>query len=227
MVDEALISVRSEPPSSRRLALGCLLKIVLVTGVGFIALLVAAAVLFSGCDSNLDFSTHRKHLKAIPIPRSSCADVRVLHKIANEIQQNEPIPVFDVSGNVSLSNPPLAWPSPARQHQQRFRAALIALDVAITTSGPRFPPRLRFYLTQTQRDDRRGRVEIDRTFYGFVSPHPATDLLETGQKAFGFASDLVGTQCGVRLQADNGTMPDPFLIVVSLNATTTTTLPPR
>jgi hypothetical protein len=188
-------------------------KIVLGMGLAFVAFVGVAAVVLASCLSNLNFGHGRKHLKAIPIPASACPYIRRLHVIADDVQSNEPLQVLDVD-LADLTKAPLAWPAPSRKHYQRFRRALAALDNAITASNPHFPRVLRRYLAHTQHDVQRGRIEIAHTFYGLVRSHPATDLLSNGQENFGYASDLVGTQCGGHLAADTNTMPDlPFLLI--------------
>jgi hypothetical protein len=188
-------------------------KVALGIGVGFVAFIGVAAVVLASCLSTLNFGHGRRHLKAIPIPASACPYVRKLHVIANDVQRNEPLQVLDVDLQ-DLTKAPLAWSAPSREHYRRFREALVALDRTINASAPHFPRALRLYLAHTQHDVRRGRIEIAHTFYGFVRPQPANDLLSDGQKNFGYASDLVGTQCGTRLAADTNTMPDlPFMLV--------------
>jgi hypothetical protein len=157
-------------------------------------------------------SPSRAHLKPIPIAATACPYVRVLHDIANDVQRNEPLPVLMSTASIRW----LAWPSPSPARAQQFREALLALDLGITVSIPRLPPVVRIYLTATQRAARLGRDQIAHTYYGFLPAQPSTNLLSSGQQSFGYASDLVGSQCGVSLQADTNTMPDlPFLVLPS------------
>ena len=180
----------------------------------FVVVIVGGAgALLSRCSASLNFDlgATRNHLKEIPIAPAACPYVRVLHQIANDVQRNEPIPVL----TADLSPRALAWPSPSRVRFRDFRQSLVALDREITVSNPHFPPAVRVFLSATQRASRRGRIQVAQTYYGLLPSQPSSDLLSAGTESFGYASDLVGKQCGVSLQADSSTMPNlPFMVVL-------------
>ena len=201
------------PREGQRAAVWYILKVLFVIFAVISALLAIGAVVVSAMLSNA-FSGlgQRKHLKEIPIAATACPYVRVLHEIANDVQRNEPEPVLDAS---LAGQTPLAWPLPSQARSEHFREALVALDLGITIGNPHFPPAVRKYLSATQRADRRGRTEIAHTYYGFLPMHPSSDLLDSGQQSFGFAGDLVGSQCGIKLEADNNTALGLSLFVLS------------
>jgi hypothetical protein len=203
------------PGEGTRAAVWYVTKLSVVICVGGTVLLVAgaailAALLFHPFSGLGNIDPPRKHLKEIPIAASACPYVRVLHEIANDVQRNEPVPALLGDNSQTL----LAWPTPSGARKDRFNGALVALDLGITVSNTHFPPAVQRYLSTTQHADRQGRAQIAHVYYGLLPEQPASGLLGTGEESFGYASDLVGTQCGVRLQADNSTQPDPPFVLL-------------
>jgi hypothetical protein len=170
------------------------LAISLAIGLAVVAVIVGMGLY--GLTNDLNLTTSRTHLKPIPIAASACPYVVLMHATANAFQSAEPILgelYYDAHGN--LITPP--WPYP----RDRVLPAILNLQVAIFVSTPHFPPPIRHQLTDTLDAIHAGITQL-------AAAHDATGLgtsqaLVAGQTAFGYASDLVGTQCRVPLGANS------------------------
>ncbi len=152
-------------------------------------------------------SFERKHLQPIPIAASACPYVRLMHTAADNFQRAEPVlgTALDEHGNA------LPWP----QTQARLKTTLESFDTTIQISESHFPPPIQRQLETTLREVRAGRVQVAVARDGSDVWTRTEPMLERGKLAFGYASDLVGKQCGVMLGADDSTWLFPF------NTTTT------
>ena len=152
----------------------------------------------------------RKHLEPIPIAASTCPYVRLMHTAANNFQIAQPLlgVAFDEHGQV------LPWP----ETRARLDSALTSLEASIQASEPQFPRQIQHELSITLRAVREGRVQLAAANDGADLITDTRPVREMGKRAFGYASDLVGKQCGVMLGADESTLLYPF---------TTTTGPPN
>jgi hypothetical protein len=135
------------------------------------------------------------HLKPVPIARSSCPFVALMHAAANQYQSVEPgIPFL-----VAIAQHPVPWPEP----RARLDRALRDLDAAIRAGLPHFPAVVREQLTYVIGELRDGRTQLAASKPdGSDLIGRAAGIMAAGRTNFGNASDLVGDQCPVRLAAD-------------------------
>jgi hypothetical protein len=184
---------------------GCRDTLFVVGGV-----VLSFALVIGGCAAyaihglnNLDFgydSTPRRHLHAIPISKTACPNVVAMHKAANAFQT--------VTAGFLYAPDPQPQPWPKRRAQ--LLRATNELDFVVLASTPKFPPRVRHYLTKVHKNLTLGRRKIvhERDGVGFLNR--TSGLLAKGQLAFGYAGDLIGHQCRVPLSADTETMLGPL-----------------
>jgi hypothetical protein len=135
------------------------------------------------------------HLKPIPIARSSCPYVALMHAAANQYQSVEP----GISFLVAMAQHPVPWPHQRAQIDQALRN----LDAAIRAGLPHFPGAVRKQLMYVLGELRDGRNQLA------ASKPDGSDLIgrtagimASGRSNFGNASDLIGNQCPLRLAAD-------------------------
>ena len=150
----------------------------------------------------------RKHLKPIPIAAAACPYVVAMHKAANRFQIVAPFGGIAFDAHEKL----LTWP----QIHARLEPALATLELSIVVSRPHFPTPVQHQLALALRDVRKGRVQLALARDGNDLDQRTSTLFAHGQKAFGYASDLVGDQCGVRLSADSSTQLYPFMTTSSV-----------
>jgi hypothetical protein len=160
-----------------------------------VILAIAANVLANGL-FDLRVPPPRKHLKPIPIAASACPYVSLMHAAANNFQSAEPS-IFGVELNTDEQ--PVPWP----QERVHLNTTLSALETSIVIGIAHFPAPIRQQLAVTLAAVREGRVLVARSHNGQDLPSSGQPPFDTGQLAFGYASDLVGTQCGVTLGADS------------------------
>jgi hypothetical protein len=168
---------------------------ILVVVIGTVA---AFSFAVASCDRALSDAftiTPRPHLEPIPIARSSCPYVALMHAAANQYQSAEPGLAF----LVATARHPVPW----REQRVQVDQALRNLDAAIRAGLPHFPTPVRKQLTYVLGELRDGRTELA------ASKPDGSDLIErtagimaAGHTNFGNASDLIGAQCPVRLAAD-------------------------
>ena len=151
----------------------------------------------------LDITVGRKHLDPVPISAHACPYVRVMHAAANEVQRDKPVPAFDLRVKGDLEHKLNATFPRSRP---RFANALATFELAIVISEPHFPDRVRHFLNTTVADVRTGRAVL-KTATNRALVMRYSNLYDSGERAFGYAGDLVGHRCGVQLGADNSTMP--------------------
>jgi len=184
---------------------------VVVIRVAVASLVVAAIVglaLYS-LSNIFNLKTSRTHLTAIPIAASACPYVLLMHASANTFQSAEPI--FDeiyIDAHGNDVTPP--WPDT----RARILAVLLNLQAVIFVSTlPTTDP--------TPTDPTLDAIHTGLTQFA-AAQHPfglatgTSQALEAGQTAFGYASDLVGTQCRVPLGANS-----PFAQAVATTSVTT------
>jgi hypothetical protein len=183
---------------------GVLTGVVVLAGVA-IAVLTSLGNAFSHIGE-------RNHLKPIPISTTACPYVALMHAAANDFQAHEPLfgVMFDANGGIV----------PVARERAIVDRPLARLELAIAMSAPRFPAEVRTQLAITQHAAHQGRAELAHATDPFVLMSRSIDLVGTGQQAFGYASDLVGTQCGHRLGADPNI--SPYSAPVVTGSTTTT-----
>ena len=185
---------------------------VIVVAMTSVALVVIGAALV-GFGDGMSHLGERKHLAPIPIAQNACPYVSLMHTAADYYQINAGLfgVGFDARGRM------LPWTT----QRARLNATLEVFEASIKQSAPHFPARIRAQLAVTMRAAEEGRAQVARAHDAIDLMNRAESTLQAGQQAFGFASDLVGKQCGVPLGADSSAMPFP------LNTTTTTVAPRR
>jgi hypothetical protein len=154
--------------------------------------------------ASFDLAGHeRKHLDPISIPASACPSVESIHKSANDLQIAYPIGSFSYDANQHA----LTWP----QTRERLRQAANAFEYSIAAGMPHFPVRVQRYLATARDDVVAGRRHLVVAHDTADFSNRANSLFEHGQRAIGYAGDLIGHRCRVDLQADGDTMLYPFL----------------
>jgi hypothetical protein len=186
-------------------SLAAIAAVVIATPVVLVAMVIAQL------GNSLSHIGERKHLKPIPISKSACPYVAFMHAAANNYQSNAPLfgIAFDANGHL------VPW-SRERPH---LDATLQLLEGSIKAGTPHFPHPIRAQLAITQGAVHEGRLQLARSSNPGDLITRAQPAIDRGQRAFGFASDLVGHQCAVDLGADSSTMALPGF-------TTTTVSPP-
>ena len=158
----------------------------------FAVMVVAVAVTLS---QGFKFEhKERAHLQPIPIDPASCAYVDDMHRAANQFQRSYPLLGFTEDARGYLR--------PWTETQWRLAAAADVLDYSITASVDHFPTQVQWYLTAARDDLRAGRMQLPAVRDGFDFVMRMTDLYAHGEQAFGYAGDLIGSQCQVPLGAD-------------------------
>jgi len=182
------------------------------TIVVFIAVVVARILIAPPVFPDLSRIGQRSHLHTVPIAPDACPYVRSLHEAANNYQSAYPwMPnALDASGK------PLSWP----ETRTRLLLAAGALEYTIVASTTHLPGSVRQYLNTVRQSIDAGRRQLLIAHDGDDFKNRALVYQQQGQRAFGFAADLVGSRCGVSLSADSETMLYPFGL-------TTTTVTPR
>ena len=133
----------------------------------------------------------RTHLTPIPIAAEACPYVIAMHQAAGDYQA-----VFPVFGVLSAPNgQPLSW-SEARA---RVGHAADVLESWIIVGSPHFPAAVERYLAMVRHDLDAGRQQLRLAQDGSDFFLRVAGLQHDGQEAFGYAGDLIGTQCGVPL----------------------------
>jgi len=167
----------------------------LVVVVGTIA---AFSFAVASCNRAIDAAFSSKpepHLRPIPLPRSSCPYVVLMHAAANQYQSVEPgLPFL-----TAMAQHPVPW----REQRAQLDQSLRNLGAAIRASLAHVPAAVRDQLTLVLGELRDGRAQLA------ASKPDGSDLIErtaaimaAGHTNFGNASDLIGGQCPVRLAAD-------------------------
>jgi hypothetical protein len=168
---------------------------ILVVVIGTIGTLSFA---LASCDRAIRnaFSTNpAPHLKPIPIARSSCPYVALMHAAAIQYQSAEP----EILLLIALAQHPVSSSDQRAQLDQ----TLGNLDAAIRASLLHFPAAVRAQLVHVLRELRDGRSQLAAAkpdgsdLFGRVA-----GIMAAGHQYFGNASDLIGNQCPVGLAAD-------------------------
>jgi hypothetical protein len=189
-------------------------KVAAVVASCVVAAFAALAVLAGMAMSKLfDFEEveDRKRLQPIPIDRSACPYVEVMHEAANQFQIASPVAAgfaFDERGNRLTF---------ARMRARLGRSAKL-LEDAVTVSAPHFPRRVQRYLLEVKVYLVAGREQlaVARDWQDLSNRTDA--LFQSGHLSFAYAGDLIGEQCRVPLRADTETMLFPFLSTTSTSA---------
>jgi hypothetical protein len=179
--------------------------VTLATLVAVVA--VVAAVHFG---DSLSHVGEHKHLKPIPISTTACPYVALMHAAANDFQAHEPLLGLMVDANGRLV--------PVARERAIIDPPLARLELAIAMSAPHFPTAVRTQLAITQSAAHQGREQLARATDPIALEGSTVRLMSTGQQAFGYASDLVGPQCGHGLGADPNI--GPYGTVVTSSTTT-------
>jgi len=177
-------------------------------GAGILAVVVIAALVPS-CSSFELSAPARHHLRPVKIAPEACGAVEAIHAQLDALEQDYFAAQLGIDGNTlravlrSRREPPAARRIPWVLVRTELDATAQRLDAAIASGTPAFPARVRHYLTLLRTDLAEGRMAlagVDRS----VQLEAATrDAFDRGQKRAGYASDLIGHQCPVRLGADN------------------------
>jgi hypothetical protein len=173
--------------------------VVLAIAAAGIALLVVVALVLVGIGNSLSHVGERPHLKPIPISTRACPYVALMHAAANDFQAHEP--------SFGLMVDAKGRPLPIARERSIVGPALTRFEFAIAVSRPHFPTAVRTQLAITQDAAHQGRAQLARATDPFALAGSTNTLLSSGKQAFGFASDLVGTQCGHGLGADTNVGP--------------------
>jgi hypothetical protein len=157
------------------------------------AVVIGATVIGLNQLGHIGRSAQRKHLKPIPIAEAACPYVMVMHVAATNFQNAYPglttnMSAFDVS----------RW----RTTRRELASTASAFEQSIFVSIVHFPAPLRAHLAATARQIHEGRVQLARARDPNDLIARTLTMYATGQRAFGYASDLVGEQCDVHLAAD-------------------------
>jgi len=165
-----------------------------------VVLAIAVAGIGNGISNGLSHVGERRHLKPIHISGGACPYVALMHDAANDVQAHEPMLglVFDAKGR----------PLPIAKERAVVDPPLARLEFAIAVSRPHFPAAVRKQLAITQAAAEEGRTQLAGATDSFALASSASRLYGTGQEAFGYASDLVGSQCGHGLGADSDVGPE-------------------
>jgi hypothetical protein len=166
-----------------------------------VTILVVAGLLIavmSSCSGFLNLGpVERKHLAQIPIDKRACPYVVAMHQTANAFQSAEPLFDSYVGPGIALIDPP--WP----RVRTRIRTTLMDLQLSILVGRAHFPPAVRRRLNVTLDAIHSGLRELAHARSTDEMTTKTSAVLAKGQSAFGYAGDLVGTQCEVKLGADS------------------------
>lgn len=187
--------------------------VVLVLVAGGIAMLVVIAMVIGAIGNGLSHTGQRRHLKAIPISTRACPYVALMHAAANDFQAHEPLLglMFDANGRVL----------PIAKERTIIEPPLARFEFAIAIGKVHFPAAVRTQLAITQDAAHEGRARLVRASDPMALATSTSALLSKGQQAFGYASDLVGAQCGHGLGADSELGSDVVGPTTTTRATTT------
>lgn len=203
--------VRPEPPCDARRALRRRVLASLATvGAGVVALIGLFLAVFAVAISRVHSEPKRpEHLKPIPVAAEACPVVEAIHRAANELQAaSSPVdPEQLVRGNLEYQD----W----SVQRARLARAGDSLQGAIAFGQSTFPPRVRRYLRSVSEDIDAGRRELAAARDYDEYSDRTDDLWTDGQRALGYASDLVGDQCRVRLGAGSATLLYPLFTTTS------------
>jgi hypothetical protein len=169
---------------------------------------VVALVLLLGLFVGAAFSNsfevpERDHLEPIPIDVAACPYVTAMHDAANQFQIAYPT----LGTAYDANQQPLTW----QETQVRLDRASAVLEYTIAASVERFPTQVQRYLMSARDALTEGRAQLSVASSGSDFATRTSHLLQEGQLAFGYAGDLIGSQCPVPLRADSDTMLYPFL----------------
>lgn len=184
------------PGRWKRLALAGSAAVLVCAAAGLTLVVLIAAALAS-IGNSLTHVGERHHLKPIPISTRACPYVALMHAAANDFQAHEPTfgLILDDNGQ----------PVPLAKERVIVDPPLARFEFAIAVSRPHFPTAVRSQLAITQDAAHQGRVLLAQASGPAELFNQSGTLLSRGQRAFGYASDLVGAQCGHGLGADSGT----------------------
>jgi hypothetical protein len=147
----------------------------------------------------------RQHLKPIPIDKEACPYVKDMHDAAYIFELVNPTPFnySDVTAPPGHSAPSLADLTDPKQWsstKSRVDFAILVLDHTIRAASPHLPTPVQQQLAITHEQLHLGRIALHRSKSSLdMWTGPASDINSRGQAAFGKASDLIGTACGVRV----------------------------
>jgi hypothetical protein len=140
--------------------------------------------------NSLEDGFERAHLRSIPISPAACPAVRTIHVAANRFQRAYPN-ILPVSGGRE-------W----ERARARLADATDELTFVIAGNRGRFPRPVRTQLDIVLTNLQAGRTHLTQAKDGMDLLTRASKFDGDGRTAFGYASDLVGDQCDVRLEAD-------------------------
>ncbi len=190
----------------------------LITGSGVVALVAGAAyglTLIPGPSFDVSI-TSRRHLRQIPIDRAqACGEVEAIHAALDSFAQsymaatlgmdsktwNEFRSMVTAGTATSVPQPPATQPPAWPVIESEVDAAAQRLDTALAHGIPHFPRRLRTELTMVRNNITEGRQQLPKVLDVPTFKALTSRLFERGQLHAGYASDLVGRQCRVRLGA--------------------------
>jgi hypothetical protein len=190
----------------------------LLKGGLVIALLAGAAyglTLIQG--PSFDFSTPgRRHLRQIPIARAqACSQVEAIHAQLSAFAESYTAASFGIDAKTlnevvrgAGASPTSGAPEPSAIQrpswvvvESEIDDAAQRLDAALVNGMPYFPSRIRTQLATIRSSIAEGRRQLatvhDASAFKSLTRRP----FERGQLHAGYASDLVGRQCRVRLGA--------------------------
>jgi hypothetical protein len=155
----------------------------------FYGVAVAAAVIAM---HNIGTVGNREHLEPVPIAAAACPYVRVMHVAATNFQDAYP----GLGTNASTLDA-ARWPTTRGQ----LASTAATFEHAIEVSRRHFPAPVRAQLATTLHEIHAGRIQLVHARDPNDVIARTVTMYANGQRAFGYASDLVGPQCGVGLGA--------------------------
>jgi hypothetical protein len=189
--DDRLWADASPPAPSRQFRRA--VKIVMGVAAVLIATSGIAAVVGLIGLSRLGHVPSRHHFEPIPIASAACPYVMVMHVAATNFQNAFP----GVTTNMSALDAS-RW----RTTRRASASTASVFEQAIVVSIPHFPAPVRAQLATTARKIHEGRKQLVHARDPNELVARTLVMYATGQRAFGYASDLVGDRCGVHLAAD-------------------------
>jgi hypothetical protein len=180
-------------------------------GAAGIVLVAAGFWVARSIHNPFELNPGRRHLSEIAVSPAACPSVESIHSAANQLQlvYTSASAGFDVHLGTS------PWP----ELQSELEQAAGSLDSTIERGLPVFPRPLRHQLSAVRVALAVGRRRLATVTVQQQLDNTTGGLFASGQEHFGYASDLVGNQCSVPLQADDDST---FLALV----TRTTASPP-
>jgi hypothetical protein len=164
--------------------------------IGLLAVVIVVAISAASVARSFSHIGQRNHLQPIPVAKNACPYIVAMHNAADAFQNQTPLLGFGADGRGHL----LPWPTT----RLALSHAADVLDVTIAAGIPHVPPPVQAYLTTVRADIKQGREQASLTNDPNAYLQRVEPLLTSGQRAFGFAGDLVGHACSVDLGADNG-----------------------